>query len=345
MTRAVFKLPRHVLLHCGTNLIKRNQSSTNSKLVAEFQFDSVLNFLRLLRYILRFKLQRKRVSLAYEFVQEMGEDSERIEGSSSRNISEIPMEISMADVSLFPGFRFSPTDEELIEYYLKKKIIGSDDCVEVIPEVDICRHEPWDLPAQSIIQSDNEWFFFTPRGRKYPKGSQSKRATEFGYWKATGKERTVKSGSNLVGTKRTLVFHIGRAPKGQRTEWIMHEYCTSEKSQDTMVVCRLRKNSEFHINDNQGISSLIESDMSVVNDVTTTLYGVEQSGMVEGTKVGESCSKEYSSIYNSHSVEQVDSGSESGEKVTEFNQHNSSSNEKVLFTYSCSVGNCLYLHI
>ena len=87
------------------------------------------------------------------------------------------------------------------------------------------------LSAKAVIKSDQEWFFFSPRGKKYPNGSQSKRATEIGYWKATGKERAVKSGSNIIGTKRTLVFHIGRAPKGERTEWIMHEYCVSGKGQ------------------------------------------------------------------------------------------------------------------
>ncbi|KAF5937604.1 hypothetical protein HYC85_025110 [Camellia sinensis] len=140
-------------------------------------------------------------------------------------------QISIAASSMFPGFRFSPTDQELISYYLKKKLRDFDKCAEVISEVEICKHEPWDLPAKSVIQSDNEWFFFSPRGRKYPNGLQSKRATELGYWKATGKERNVKSGPNVIGTKRTLVFHTGRAPKGERTEWIMHEYCMSGMSQ------------------------------------------------------------------------------------------------------------------
>lgn len=95
----------------------------------------------------------------------------------------------------------------------------------------VINHQFIILPAKAIIKSDQEWFFFSPRGKKYPNGSQSKRATEIGYWKATGKERAVKSGLNAIGTKRTLVFHIGRAPKGERTEWIMHEYCVSGKGQ------------------------------------------------------------------------------------------------------------------
>ncbi|CAN1797098.1 NAC domain-containing protein 89, partial [Linum perenne] len=135
-------------------------------------------------------------------------------------------QMSIEASSMFPGFRFSPTDVELISYYLHRKIHGYNKCVEVIPQVEFCKHEPWDLPetAKSVIKSDTEWFFFSSRGRKYPNGSQSKRATELGYWKATGKERNVRSGSSVIGTKRTLVFHLGRAPKGERTEWIMHEY-------------------------------------------------------------------------------------------------------------------------
>ncbi|KAG5517190.1 hypothetical protein RHGRI_037827 [Rhododendron griersonianum] len=213
-------------------------------------------------------------------------------------------ELSIAASSVFPGFKFSPTDEELLSYYLKKKLEGSDRCVEVISELEINRYEPWDLPAKSVIQSENEWFFFSPRGRKYPNGSQNKRATESGYWKATGKERNVKAGSNVIGSKRTLVFHTGRAPKGERTEWIMHEYCLSGKSQvitilfdnvlysginrlsyfiqevtrihtfngqsydvkDSLVICRLRRNIDFRLNDTPRPSSLNERTLLIEND-------------------------------------------------------------------------------
>ncbi|XP_015577653.1 NAC domain-containing protein 40 [Ricinus communis] len=228
-------------------------------------------------------------------------------------------QMSIEASSMFPGFRFSPTDVELISYYLKKKMEGAEKCVEVISEVEICSHEPWDLPAKAVIQSENEWFFFSARGRKYPNGTQSRRATELGYWKATGKERNVKSGSDVIGTKRTLVFHIGRAPKGERTEWIMHEYCMHGKPQDSLVVCRLRRNVEFRPNDNSNRNSLNRRQLSASDG------GIERTGMSEGDKRAE-CSRKCSSSYDSHSIEQIDSASESDQKL---------SNEAPLAESSC----------
>ncbi|CAH9093717.1 unnamed protein product [Cuscuta epithymum] len=250
-------------------------------------------------------------------------NSEQEISNSDGNNGKAP-EICLATASsMFPGFRFSPTDQELISYYLKKKLEGIDSCVELISEVEIWRHEPWDLPAKSVVQSDNEWFFFSPRGRKYPNGSQSKRATESGYWKATGKNRNVKSGPNVIGTKRTLVFHTGRAPEGQRTEWIMHEYCSDEKQpQDSMVVCRLRKNKEFHLND----TPRILKDHSAADNINNKTYcELQHAGSVtEVTEpsTGGSCSNPCSSTFNFQSLKQIDYGFDYDQTYEILSSHN-----------------------
>ena len=47
-----------------------------------------------------------------------------------------------------PGFRFHPTDEELVDYYLRRKVEKKSIALELIKQIDIYRHNPWDLPCK-----------------------------------------------------------------------------------------------------------------------------------------------------------------------------------------------------
>lgn len=73
------------------------------------------------------------------------------------------------------------------------------------------------------LYGEKEWYFFSPRDRKYPNGSRPNRAAGSGYWKATGADKPVGKPKTL-GIKKALVFYAGKAPKGIKTNWIMHEY-------------------------------------------------------------------------------------------------------------------------
>lgn len=75
---------------------------------------------------------------------------------------------------------------------------------------------------------DKEWYFFSPRERKYPNGVRPNRAAGSGYWKATGTDKKIVSGKENVGVKKALVFYQGKPPKGHKTNWIMHEYRLSQ---------------------------------------------------------------------------------------------------------------------
>ncbi|KAM7265954.1 hypothetical protein ACFE04_003637 [Oxalis oulophora] len=136
-----------------------------------------------------------------------------------------PPSTERSTTALAPGFRFHPTDEELVSYYLKRKVFGRPVRFNAIAQVDIYKHEPWNLSEFSKLKSrDQEWYFYSALDKKYGNGGRMNRATGRGYWKATGKDREVRGGVVLLGMKKTLVYHTGRAPDGQRTNWVMHEY-------------------------------------------------------------------------------------------------------------------------
>nr|AHE80970.1 NAC domain-containing protein [Ammopiptanthus mongolicus] len=152
--------------------------------------------------------------------------------------------ISMVEAKLPPGFRFHPRDEELVCDYLMKKVTHSDSLLMI--DVDLNKCEPWDIPETACV-GGKEWYFYTQRDRKYATGLRTNRATASGYWKATGKDRPIFRKGTLVGMRKTLVFYQGRAPKGRKTEWVMHEFRIEgphgppkiSSSKEDWVLCRV----------------------------------------------------------------------------------------------------------
>ncbi|KAG0498438.1 hypothetical protein HPP92_002730 [Vanilla planifolia] len=151
------------------------------------------------------------------------------------------------DLQLPPGFRFHPTDEELVVHYLCRKCASMPIAVPIVAEVDLYKYDPWLLPGLATY-GDKEWYFFSPRDRKYPNGSRPNRAAGSGYWKATGADKPVGS-PRAIGIKKALVFYVGKAPRGEKTNWIMHEYRLADVNRsarlknglrlDDWVLCRI----------------------------------------------------------------------------------------------------------
>nr|VDC72739.1 unnamed protein product [Brassica rapa] len=162
--------------------------------------------------------------------------------------------ISMVEAKLPPGFRFHPRDDELVCDYLVKRNVRSRYQPVVLIEVDLNKCEPWDIP-QSARVGGKEWYFYSQKDRKYATGQRTNRATATGYWKATGKDRAIQRNGSLVGMRKTLVFYRGRAPKGRKTDWVMHEFrlqgtfihhSPKKKKQEEWVLCRV-----FNKNNNE----------------------------------------------------------------------------------------------
>ncbi|KAG6587549.1 NAC domain-containing protein, partial [Cucurbita argyrosperma subsp. argyrosperma] len=178
-------------------------------------------------------------------------------------------------LELPPGFRFHPTDEELISHYLFDKVMNSAFSCRAIGDVDLNKSEPWDLPWKAKM-GEKEWYFFCVRDRKYPTGLRTNRATESGYWKATGKDKDIYRGKSLVGMKKTLVFYRGRAPKGEKSDWVMHEYRLEGKlsalnlpktAKNEWVICRVfQKNANGKKVDISGISKFGHSILPPLTD-------------------------------------------------------------------------------
>ncbi|TXG54530.1 hypothetical protein EZV62_019786 [Acer yangbiense] len=152
--------------------------------------------------------------------------------SSDKNNSKDEEEV------MLPGFRFHPTDEELVGFYLRRKVDKKPISIELIKQIDIYKYDPWDLPKVSTV-GEKEWYFFCIRGRKYRNSIRPNRVTGSGFWKATGIDKPIHSlkqpHHECIGLKKSLVYYRGSAGKGTKTDWMMHEFRLPPTSTTTKI--------------------------------------------------------------------------------------------------------------
>ncbi|KAJ0977186.1 hypothetical protein J5N97_012660 [Dioscorea zingiberensis] len=215
---------------------------------------------------------------------------------------------------VMPGFRFHPTEEELVEFYLRRKVEGKKFNVELISSLDLYRFDPWELPALAAI-GEKEWFFYVPRDRKYRNGDRPNRVTTSGYWKATGADRLIRNESaQMIGLKKTLVFYSGKAPKGVRTSWIMNEYRlppptdTDRHQKAEIALCKVYKRAG--VEDKQQQQLKVEDDCSVVATPLPSLTQLMEHGgdlqQQQGKKIGlGSASSSSSMIIDTDEINRV----------------------------------------
>ncbi|KAJ6744956.1 putative proteinC DOMAIN CONTAINING PROTEIN 49 [Salix purpurea] len=134
------------------------------------------------------------------------------------------------------GERFRPTGVELINHFLKGKLLGNDQLVSRIPLLDdLYQFDPWNLS----YSDDGEGYFFSPLHPKYPgsKNRRINRSTGTGTWLAKGKDYEIKSEftGEVIGIRRIFVHSCEK----DGIKYVMHEY--SIPNQSSLVLCKVMK--------------------------------------------------------------------------------------------------------
>lgn len=137
--------------------------------------------------------------------------------------------------SLPPGCRFYPSEEQLLCYYLTKKNASGDfyGC-DLIRELDLYDHDPFQLPDIACFSygyggRKRHWYCYTVRVLKDTR--RKIRKVKSGYWMREGRVRKVLSGGGnvVLGTRTTFVFYWGSSPKNaSRTSWMLYEYALGD---------------------------------------------------------------------------------------------------------------------
>ncbi|XP_024626785.1 NAC domain-containing protein 83 [Medicago truncatula] len=136
------------------------------------------------------------------------------------------MAVANVEPDLPAGFRFDPTDRQLVECYLTKKILNQPLPTHLF-EFDVFQTEPWRLPRENRYSLEHrKYYFFDLRNRRFqnmdatPAGNGEWRMVEWN-------EEFALSNNQLIVRKNTYVYWRVQGSQAVMTQWWMHEFVIS----------------------------------------------------------------------------------------------------------------------
>ncbi|KAK5827020.1 NAC domain-containing protein 41-like [Gossypium arboreum] len=152
-----------------------------------------------------------------------------------------------------PGYRFEPTDIELLQDYLWKKVNGDPLPYNIISECEIYGNqdkEPWNV----FIETSTETFYVFTKLKKKGKGKNIDRVAGCGTWKGQ-KTDPIMYEKMKIGNRKLFVYEVKGSNEGVKGHWIMHEFSLvdeEDKQIGDYVVCSIRnKNAKDDTDDEE----------------------------------------------------------------------------------------------
>ncbi|KAI9173396.1 hypothetical protein LWI28_000679 [Acer negundo] len=134
-------------------------------------------------------------------------------------------------MSLPAGYKFHPTEEELVVYYLENKVFRRPIPPDVIQEYgddDIFGKSPKDVVASSSKGLGKECYFFIPQDEDFDGRNEIIRmvGNGLGFWKSSGDEKALFNiNGEIFALKMNLTYFSGRpSSEPRKTHWRMEVY-------------------------------------------------------------------------------------------------------------------------
>ncbi|WCJ35869.1 NAC-domain protein 101 [Euphorbia peplus] len=129
----------------------------------------------------------------------------------------------------FPvGYKFVPTEEELLTHYLMNKALFKPLPAQVIPDIDASIF--FQQPPKNLVRyskGEREWYFFTQLGRGGDEKEMKIQKFEdgIGFWKAIGQEEAIyNADGNIFGFKFHFIYYSGTLQNPKKTHWKLDKF-------------------------------------------------------------------------------------------------------------------------